>query len=213
MTTDVENIGEPKAQCRSCGSAMPKGYPLCKTCNSYQDLRRYLSFSTPVLSLLVALVTVVGFNVKEIATMIHPPRAALSAGANLLENHLVEVTASNLGGVTGIVDPVLLCASGDEYLQFAADAGILIPPNGVATARLRPISTFFLRYLEEVQKPSKPDGSDSELGFASSWSCRISGRDKEGALGNIELFNSELELYQERSGPRLRVNGYFSAPE
>jgi hypothetical protein len=51
--------------CRACGKAMPAQGRKCTECGSFQDWRRFLSFSTEVLALLIALFSVLGVAVPE----------------------------------------------------------------------------------------------------------------------------------------------------
>jgi predicted nucleic acid-binding Zn ribbon protein len=57
----------PAAQklCRVCKKAMPAEGRKCTECGSFQDWRRFLPFSTEILALLIALLSVVGVAVPE----------------------------------------------------------------------------------------------------------------------------------------------------
>src|ERR1700761_1819971 len=54
---------EPKKHCRFCYSPMPVAANKCVACQEQQDWRRYLGFSSTILSLLVALISVVTFAI------------------------------------------------------------------------------------------------------------------------------------------------------
>lgn len=51
--------------CRVCKKAMPIQGRKCTECSSFQDWRRFLSFSTEILALLIALFSVLGIAVPE----------------------------------------------------------------------------------------------------------------------------------------------------
>lgn len=57
----------PETLCRVCKKAIPAQARKCTECNSFQDWRRILSFSTEILALLIALFSVLGIAIPEFA--------------------------------------------------------------------------------------------------------------------------------------------------
>lgn len=59
MSTPAEKL------CRVCKKTMPAEGRKCTECNSFQDGRRFLSFSTEILALLIALFSLCGIAIPE----------------------------------------------------------------------------------------------------------------------------------------------------
>lgn len=57
----------PEKLCRVCKKPIPAEGLKCTECNSFQDWRRILPFSTEILALLIALLSVFGFALPEVA--------------------------------------------------------------------------------------------------------------------------------------------------
>jgi hypothetical protein len=65
MSDEKASTASPK-KCQACASSIDAEAFLCPVCKSYQDWRRFMGVSTPVLGLLVALVSVASFFVSRI---------------------------------------------------------------------------------------------------------------------------------------------------
>jgi hypothetical protein len=67
-------------RCVVCGSFMPETALKCVACDSFQDWRRYLNFSTTMVALLTALVSVVASSAPTIKNLImkHDSRLAIA---------------------------------------------------------------------------------------------------------------------------------------
>jgi predicted nucleic acid-binding Zn ribbon protein len=63
------------SHCFLCRKEIPRGAKICTECNSYQDWRKHFGFSSTVLSLLVALVSVLTVAVPVIRNALTPDRS------------------------------------------------------------------------------------------------------------------------------------------
>lgn len=66
---------EKKSRCKVCREEISLGAKKCVHCDSFQTWRRHLNFSSTVLSLLVALVSVSGIAFPAITAALHVPKA------------------------------------------------------------------------------------------------------------------------------------------
>lgn len=203
-------------QCRFCGSPMTGGYVYCKECGHFNDWRRFFAASTPVLGLLVALVSVVGINASNVKDMIAPPRASFLVGAAFnAETMALDLVATNIGGAVGYLDQTVHCASqGDPgaVLAFRSAVPATVQPGHQTTVPFPTISTFFGNFLAALEDgqftPSYgPDGYgftplDPDLGGP--WLCAVKGYDAEGDV-TVVTSGEVLSLYL-RNG---RVQGGF----
>lgn len=76
MTEGSEGASEKP--CRTCAKPMPAAALKCTECDSYQDWRRLFSFTTSLLSLLVALIAVSTAAAPVIKETLQPARSKLS---------------------------------------------------------------------------------------------------------------------------------------
>jgi predicted nucleic acid-binding Zn ribbon protein len=70
LTTDAQPVSSntPSVSlCRVCRKEIPEGALKCTECGSFQNWRRIFSFSTEILALLIALFSVLGIVLPEIA--------------------------------------------------------------------------------------------------------------------------------------------------
>ena len=74
LNDTVTESEESKKHCRMCYALMPISARKCTVCQSYQDWQRYLSGSSVVLSLLVALVSVLTFALPIWKHQFYTPR-------------------------------------------------------------------------------------------------------------------------------------------
>lgn len=63
--------------CRTCREEIKPGARKCVRCDSYQDWRRFLSMSSSVLALLIALISVLTVAVPIIVVAVHPNKSDL----------------------------------------------------------------------------------------------------------------------------------------
>jgi hypothetical protein len=108
-----------KKQCTTCGEEIAYTARKCIHCDSYQDWRRYLTFSSTVLALLVALLsvaTVAGPVFRDLLTIKDSDLVASFQGVNADDQAVFVV--SNLGTRPGTVGEVLIMVAPSESGEF-----------------------------------------------------------------------------------------------
>lgn len=75
--------------CIVCRNQIPVGALKCTECDSFQNWRRYLEFSSLALSLLVALISVSGIVIPALVKSLDPPRSKVQGALILM--HPIEV--------------------------------------------------------------------------------------------------------------------------
>lgn len=103
--TDGSEMDKPLATklCNACRSEMPFDANLCKECNSVQDWRRYLTFSSTVLALLVSLVSVLTFSIPIwVHTFVVPKPLPQVSFIRVVEETLT-VAISNSGSAPFVI--------------------------------------------------------------------------------------------------------------
>ncbi len=99
-------------RCRVCKEPMNPGAIRCTRCNSYQNWRRYFDFSAVVLSLLVALVSVVSAVGPQIVALLPPWGSNLQIRSYYFNEDTVSLIVENSGnrpGYIGKVTAVVYC--------------------------------------------------------------------------------------------------------
>ena len=96
MTSKPRQEFETKP-CSTCAEPIRLAAKKCVECDSYQDWRRHFSVSTIVLSLLVALLAVMGPAISSIKNALHIPRADPKIALSSVEPNVVSLLISNGG--------------------------------------------------------------------------------------------------------------------
>ncbi len=94
--------------CKICLSEMKVGAKKCLICNSYQDWRRYFNNSVMILSLLIALISVITTGGPIIKSLFVQDRSAVHFSILNCENDKIQIVSSNLGNRAGILKGVTL---------------------------------------------------------------------------------------------------------
>lgn len=143
----VQQVGQaiaaPAKQklCRACKLPMPADANKCTECSSLQDWRRYLDSSGIVLSLLVALTSVLTFAIPVWKDALVAKRAdPTSALIDVDETGLATLVVTNGGNAPAVLENVLL---GSDKSAVGFDLG-LVPPkervieaNGIQVFKVR----------------------------------------------------------------------------
>lgn len=95
----------PQTTCKVCKEEILKGAKKCNHCNSFQDYRRYINFSTTILSLLVALSTVLSFGVPYFLEAIEEPSSDVKAHliAQNFRTNEIDIYCANEGKRPGLI--------------------------------------------------------------------------------------------------------------
>jgi hypothetical protein len=99
--------------CIVCKESIKQGAQKCVNCDSFQDWRRYFSFGTVVLSLLVALFSVLAVAVPIIKSTLTPHRSDLRFSFLSYEPKLIKIVCSNVGNRAAILKEAKLYINQD----------------------------------------------------------------------------------------------------
>lgn len=180
--------------CRFCGSQMASGFVFCKECDHFNDWRRHFNVSTTVLSLLVALFSVLGLNLSAIFDLVFPSRASLAVGAAIVSPFQINLTATNIGEQPGYLGSSINCRpanAGGNYLSFASGIIDVVAPGAQAESVYHVNSTYWIKFFEALESgqldldhiPTDGYGYqylNEELG--GDWRCSISAYDQFGEV-------------------------------
>ena len=89
--------------CRFCREPLPPRAVYCTKCSNFQDWRRFFSVSSVVLSLLIALLSVLSTGGPTIVRVLTPNRSRIEIKAAYLSNTGLNVVVSNTGNRPGFI--------------------------------------------------------------------------------------------------------------
>jgi hypothetical protein len=126
MTTNF--LPEKTSQCLICGEPIYANAKKCSACGSYQDWRRHFDISAVVLSLLVALVSVVSAVGPQIIALLPPWGSKLEIRSYYFSADAISIIVENRGnrpGHIGRVNFVTYCFGA----YFNSDQGFTGVPS------------------------------------------------------------------------------------
>src|SRR5882724_7238207 len=143
--------------CILCREQIPSGAKICTKCDSYQDWRRYFGVSSTVLSLLVALVSVLTVAVPVVRNALTPDRSDVRCSVLEWSAGGVTLVVSNRGVRPAILKNLRLkpvTSTGRETnIIFAADfADPLLEPGKFRTVRFHRVIGSVQADLDPVAK-------------------------------------------------------------
>ncbi len=97
--------------CILCASDIPLAARYCTHCESYQNWRRHIQFGNVTLTLLVALVAVIGGLAGPMGALLNRPNSNLLGSGLIVEAGSITLTISNLGDRQGIIDDITFTMS------------------------------------------------------------------------------------------------------
>jgi hypothetical protein len=110
---------EEKGHCTTCLEPIRIGAKKCIKCDSYQDWRRFLTFSSTVLALLVSLVAVTGALVPAVMEEVRRSDSDVQLSNPVSDNGHVYFLATNYGkkpGIAEVATVVLDFKDGPRYI-------------------------------------------------------------------------------------------------
>ena len=189
------------------------GYPLCTHCGSFQDWRRFLSVSAPILSLLVALVSVTGVMAPTISQLIWPNRAIINVGAAYEGERTVRLHFMNLGAIEGMVSDDLICADNRQnLLYFSNSQPSLVKGHEQVAASYDLNSTWMVKMLAELQNSPVPNDADLvQFTRNSRFECSLEASDVHGRLSSVGFQTPVLNLWLDTwADGKLHLGGAFT---
>ena len=96
----------PIIQCKLCKEEIKKNAIVCVHCGSYQNWKRYLNFSSILLSLVIAGFTVFGFTYPYLKEKLQPPKTELKATLMGTSKDYLYLLVSNTGNRPGSIKDI-----------------------------------------------------------------------------------------------------------
>lgn len=123
---------EPKTKpCKVCGEAIQPSATKCTHCDSYQNWYSNVGISTAVLSLLVALISVVSTSAPVIKDLITPKDSELTVSIQGMNAQNISIMVSNLGVRAGSIRGGKISLG--SYYSYDPDYLIPLSLIGLAT--------------------------------------------------------------------------------
>ncbi len=130
-----------KKLCRSCKHEMPVDANKCIECSSLQNWKRYLSFSTAILSLILALVSVLALAIpiwdEVLAEKVASPVTSL---VDVNDTGLATFVVTNKGNAPAVLEHILV-GTNEAVIRMSLDTTTkderIIKPNDISVIKLR----------------------------------------------------------------------------
>lgn len=154
-------------KCWACKEELESDQKFCTNCNHWQNWRRYTVFSSTILSLLVALITVGGFLGPQIAALLVKPNLALNIlGQTQLgtdETVEIAVLVENWGDYDVNFPRQIVCdteylATQQKHILFVTYDGSVVRPASERLIRYR--LHLFVGPEDEEVAPEKRDSHE-----------------------------------------------------
>lgn len=140
--TAIPDHQAPNKLCRACQSKIPLLATKCIKCGSHQNWERYLIFSSSVLSLLVALVSVLSFAIPAWKKALTPSAPSASVAYVGMTDESLHITLSNTGEL-----PIIIT---DTYIRID-DVGIrmdISPDDGRIVVQSGNVKELLVRFYK-----------------------------------------------------------------
>lgn len=134
--TSKHRLRRTEKRCLACAESIHREAKKCKVCGSYQDFRQYLSFSSSVLALLVALATVLTFLIPILVELATPDDSHIEVQYQGSQQNRAYFLATNSGVRPGSVVSVRMVISrqidglSDERIASRFELGPIVVPSG-----------------------------------------------------------------------------------
>ncbi len=92
-----------KHKCHACREDLIEGAKICKHCGSFQDWRRHMMFSSSILALLVALVSVTSFTIPIIKKSLIVEDSNILLSFQFSRENEICIIATNNGSKSGSI--------------------------------------------------------------------------------------------------------------
>jgi predicted nucleic acid-binding Zn ribbon protein len=94
----------PLKSCNDCGESIPSDAAKCIHCDAFQDWRRYVNFSTTMVALITALISVVASSLPAVRELVIGDRSDMKLSFQRVENGKILLLGSNSGTRPGAVN-------------------------------------------------------------------------------------------------------------
>jgi len=158
--------------------------------------------STPALSLLVALVSVVGVNAIAVLEFFFPERAQIVVSAMALDAARVRLSAVNVSQVDAQLGEELKCFGENGWLDYTSAVPISLAAGMTVNVELTPAGSY-KRFIQEIENGEVPTGDMRD------WVCNVDARDASGRVEDIVFKRPILRaVIQERGLANVRFTDH-----
>jgi len=102
-------MANSEKRCWACDTSLRPNQKLCLECKSWQGIRSYLNVSSTLLSLLIALISVIGLVTPSVLGILSEDRPEISSIYDKYDYGYFEFTMRNLGDQLGRIDDNVSC--------------------------------------------------------------------------------------------------------
>jgi predicted nucleic acid-binding Zn ribbon protein len=108
----------PHKPCRYCAKDIPANALLCSGCNRFQNWRRFFNFTSTILSLLVAFLSVMVVGLPQLLDALKPERAQLVVTFRSNNDDQISLIVYNNGNVAGALEGFAELRVPTDYLPI-----------------------------------------------------------------------------------------------
>lgn len=128
--------------CKMCGEPIKSTARLCIHCDSYQDWRSEMAVGNTVLTLLVALGSVLAIAIPVIVKAFTPENSLLSFSYQGASENAVSLLATNRGIRPGTIQPTIILDTPDHMFMWLKITGVGDRRTHIVTAGTRLLSRW-----------------------------------------------------------------------
>lgn len=162
----------PLKSCNDCGETIPSDAAKCTHCDAFQDWRRYVNFSTTMVALITALISVIASSLPAVRELVIGDRSDMKLSFQRVENGKILLLGSNSGTRPGAVNRAWLTLTKPNdrrVIHFKGSWHEVSPNDGKGFEVLGPgKSALFVLEASEVPV----DQRDNELKLEA-YTCRL----------------------------------------
>ncbi len=145
-----EKNDSSKTKCTTCQSEIECGALKCMHCDSFQDWRRYITFSHSLVALIVALVSVMGLAIPVIVDTFHTPKSDIKISAESCNQasggHLhFNLLVTNKGDRPGFIKDLTISFVMKDVNKNMDEVTRLIRTDNAGKVELLPINEYKIK--------------------------------------------------------------------
>jgi len=165
--------GGPTRHCVECSQSIPATAKLCYHCDTFQDFRRYLAFSTTSLALITAFFSVTALAAPVIVELLHKPRSHAYLINPSVEGTTLRIVAVNQGDMAATLSQVemtgTMLAPATKIRLRNDEAALLNPGSKLLIFDIVPLLSQEQSYSQSLELLSqvndRPENVNTSLTF------------------------------------------------
>ncbi|MEM7301610.1 MAG: hypothetical protein AAF468_11055 [Pseudomonadota bacterium] len=116
--SNEDALAENNSQCWACNTSLSKNQKICLECNSWQNFRKYINVSNTTLSLLIALISVLGAVGPKVSELFTKPEMTISL--TKFDNFLATIEVFDEATQASVIETPLEC---DFVVEVTSEEG------------------------------------------------------------------------------------------